>query len=120
MGSQLLTILSINLYLMFVRDKIDCWVIFSYHVSWREISYLLSIHLSPEQGGHAATQDCGGGAGCALVRSCQRDEAHPRCSEARCYRRYSLTRRPGSHYSLATLQRDQHRQLLPDGTPCML
>ena len=57
---------------------------------------------------------------CKTNAGCKRDEAHPRCSEARCSCRYTLTHRPGSHYSLATLQRDQHRQLLPDGTACVL
>ena len=47
-------------------------------------------------------------------------EAHACYSEARSSGRYTLTRRPGSHCSLATLQRDQRRQLLPDGTPCLL
>ena len=51
--------------------------------------------------------------------SCQR-QAHACYSEARSSGRYTLTRRPGSHCSLATLQRDQRRQLLPDGTPCLL
>ena len=47
-------------------------------------------------------------------------EAHACYSEARFSGRYTLTRRPGSHYSIDALQRDQRRQLLPDGTPCLL
>ena len=47
-------------------------------------------------------------------------EAHACYSEARSSGRYTLTRRPGSHCSFDALQRDQRRQLLPDGTPCLL
>ena len=54
------------------------------------------------------------------LASRQRDEAHACYSEARSSGRYTLTRRPGSHCSLDALQRDQRRQLLPDGTPCLL